>query len=368
MQSRGDEDGVADGGRANHPRPPVAEVFTGSVAAELATKSLLHPLDTLKTRLQYLVLPRRANTAQRLPIVGDVWLGVQVVIAATRSPHHSLAEPEPVGQVGRGNTVRKVGAAVRSLYRGIGPQLLGVVPIALVYMPTYEFTKSAVRGTVLEHTPTAGIATGLVSALVRVPISLVKSRLQLGQHPTAISAVRHALKLGSGGLYVGLHATIAVDVCYAAVQFTTLEQLTRLVLRWSDNPGAHYKSGNSAAVKEASAAPRREASHLSASVNAMVGFSTGVIAAIITEPLDVIRTRLMTQRSAQLGEGAFGYESLADGLRKAVRSEGVLSLWKGLLPRLVTKGLGSLVWYTSYMEVRRLVRAARASEGPGGNR
>ena len=41
------------------------EVFFGSVAAELTTKLLVHPLDTLKTRLQYLVLPERAAASHR---------------------------------------------------------------------------------------------------------------------------------------------------------------------------------------------------------------------------------------------------------------------------------------------------------------
>ena len=36
-----------------------ADVFAGSIAAELTTKALLHPLDTIKTRLQYTVIPKR---------------------------------------------------------------------------------------------------------------------------------------------------------------------------------------------------------------------------------------------------------------------------------------------------------------------
>ena len=40
----------------------------------------------------------------------------------------------------------------------------------------------------------------------------------------------------------------------------------------------------------------------------------------------------------------------------------MLALWKGLLPRLLTKGLGSLIWYTSYMEARRWVAHMCADE------
>ena len=41
------------------------------------------------------------------------------------------------------------------------------------------------------------------------------------------------------------------------------------------------------------------------------------------------------------------------GLQTAARREGLYSLWKGLLPRLLTKAFGSVIWYTTYMEARR---------------
>ena len=119
----------------------------------------------------------------------------------------------------------------------------------------------------------------------------------------------------------------------------------------------------SATPSDSSAQPR-DPSQLSAGDNAAIGFATGVLAAVLTEPLDVIKTRLMTQRAGR-GEGSFGYAGVLHGLRQAARSEGVLSLWKGLAPRLLIKGLGSTIWYTAYMEARRVFSrvgaAARSS-------
>ena len=248
------------------------------------------------------------------------------------------------------STTAVLTTAVRSLFRGVGPQLLGVVPIALVYMPTYEYTKSAARGTALERTPVAPVATGLASAVVHSPVSLIKSRMQLGLHSSVLSAARHASAHGASGLFVGLRATAVHDVCYAIAQFTCLEQLRRLALALR-------------APSDSSAQPR-DPSQLSAGDNAAIGFATGVLAAVLTEPLDVIKTRLMTQRAGR-GEGSFGYAGVLHGLRQAARSEGVLSLWKGLAPRLLIKGLGSTIWYTAYMEARRVFSrvgaAARSS-------
>ena len=310
------------------------EVLCGSVAAELTTKATLHPLDTLKTRLQYLVMRPRA-TIDRVPIVSDVRLAWRILQDATKSPHHSMLEPAVRGR--ERSTWKACTAVSRSLFRGLGPQLLGVVPVALVYMPTYEFTKSAAHGSTFEKTPIAAVATGMVSAVVRSPVSLVKSRIQLGQHTSLSSAVRHACRHGASGLFVGLRATAAHDVCYAIAQFTCLEQLRRLML----------------AVRAPTASGAgRDPSQLHAADNAAIGFATGVLAAVVTEPLDVIKTRLMAQQPGR-GEGSFGYDGLVHGLRRAARSEGVLSLWKGLAPRLLIKGMGSTIWYTTYMEARR---------------
>jgi len=145
-----------------------ADIFVGSLAAEFATKALVHPFDTLKTRLQYLVLPKRTagSAAHTLPLVSDVRNGIKMMADAARSPHHSLMDPS----LRPAPRSEQVVNGLRSLYRGLGPQLLGVVPISLVYMPTYEYVSAALQGTPLQHTPLAGVITGVASAVVRVPV------------------------------------------------------------------------------------------------------------------------------------------------------------------------------------------------------
>lgn len=107
--------------------------------------------------------------------------------------------------------------------------------------------------------------------------------------------------------------------------------------------------------------------------NAAIGFLTGAITSVATEPIDVVRTRLMAQvepgssaPAGKIGEGgrggggrggggrgvAFGYSGMVDGLRRAVAAEGLPSLWRGLLPRLLLKSLGSSLWYAVYMSAR----------------
>ena len=140
---------------------------------------------------------------------------------------------------------------------------------------------------------------------------------------------------GSGGLYAGFRATVVLDSSYACVQFFFLEQLRGLALRAAPTPPSGSRPTSP--------------TQLGTGVNAAIGFFTGVFAAIVTEPLDVVRTRLMTQGT----NPNFQYKGLVHGLQTAVRREGLYSLWKGLLPRLLTKSMGSVIWYTTYMEARR---------------
>lgn len=109
-----------------------------------------------------------------------------------------MAEPKPV----------------HALYRGFGASVVGAVPTSLVYMPTYEAAKACFAGTPLA--PMSGVATGIVSACVRVPTSVVKAQLQLGLHDSATGAVRSIVReSGPKGLYVGFRATVVLDVFYA---------------------------------------------------------------------------------------------------------------------------------------------------------
>ena len=99
--------------------------------------------------------------------------------------------------------------------------------------------------------------------------------------------------------------------------------------------------------------------------NAMLGFVASALACAATEPIDVVRTRIMAQ--LRRGDGAkakgtdFNYTSLADGLRKAAAEEGMVSLYRGLLPRLLLKSVGGAIWYSTYVSCRAALGAPVAA-------
>lgn len=222
----------------------------------------------------------------------------------------------------------------RKLYRGLGTSLVSAVPVSLVYMPTYEFTSQAFKrlslnsGVPIPAAQLASVATGCACASVRVPLTLIKSRVQLGLFKSPSLAVAAALRTGWRELFVGLGATVWLDVLYAVIQFTALERLRQL--------GAFLGGGRVLTPGE----------------NALIGFLTGAITAVATEPLDVVRTRLQTQKRAAANKGGadFGYTGLLDGLRKAALTEGIAVLWRGLLPRLLLKSFGGMIWYCQLIQ------------------
>ncbi|XP_058068681.1 probable mitochondrial adenine nucleotide transporter BTL3 isoform X2 [Magnolia sinica] len=71
------------------------------------------------------------------------------------------------------------------------------------------------------------------------------------------------------------------------------------------------------------------------------GGISGITATILCLPLDTIRTRLIAQGGQALGgvSGCFFH---------MIRNEGILSLYKGLTPALISMGPGSAVFYTVY--------------------
>jgi len=232
-----------------------------------------------------------------------------------------------------------------TLYRGLSASLLGAAPLSLVYMPTYELCTHTLKSVTANSgglrppiSQLASVATGVICAAVRVPMSVIKSRVQTGVSRTPLEATTSALRSrGFRGLYVGLKATCVVDVSYALVQFTALEKLRVFGIAMNDGRA------------------------LNTAQDAAVGLVTGALTATVTEPLDIIRTRIQTQKQfpsaagggASVGGTDFGYHGLVDGMRKALQQEGALALWRGLLPKLLLKSVGSSIWYSVYMAVRK---------------
>ncbi|PIK37385.1 putative mitochondrial uncoupling protein 4 [Apostichopus japonicus] len=79
---------------------------------------------------------------------------------------------------------------------------------------------------------------------------------------------------------------------------------------------------------------------------------SGLVAASLSTPADVVKTRVMNQPIGKDGRGLL-YKSSIDCLLKSVRQEGFFSLYKGFLPIWARMAPWSLTFWITYEEIRR---------------
>ncbi|KAL9437859.1 hypothetical protein AB3S75_023683 [Citrus x aurantiifolia] len=222
----------------------------------------------------------------------------------------------------------------KGLYSGLAGNLAGVLPASALFLGVYEPTKQKLLQIFPENLSaaahlTAGAIGGFAASLVRVPTEVVKQRLQTGQYASAPDAVRLiASKEGFKGLYAGYGSFLLRDLPFDAIQFCIYEQLR-----------IGYK-----------AAARRD---LNDPENAIIGAFAGALTGAITTPLDVIKTRLMVQGSANQYKGIF------DCVQTIVREEGPPALLKGIGPRVMWIGIGGSIFFGVLESTKRMLAQRR---------
>lgn len=206
------------------------------------------------------------------------------------------------------------------MYAGIWGNLAGVAPSSAIFMAFYEPIKQYVQKNQPEDKQylgplLAGIAAGAAASLTRVPTEVVKQRLQTNEFSGAITAIRTILtKEGFRGLYAGYGAFMLRDLPFDAIEFVAYEQVKQ-----------SYKTyvGRDLHTGEVS----------------IIGAIAGGITGIVTTPLDVLKTRLMTQ-------GASGrYKNILDCTVQIIRQEGWSAMMSGWQPRLIWISAGGFVFF-----------------------
>ena len=158
-----------------------------STVAGLVRRLILYPIDTLKTRAQHVRYLQNANAG---------------------STHRYLID-----------FIRREG--LRGLYKGMTGSLVATVPYSLVYMPAYEFGKAKLQWMgKKKRILLSGALAGFAASFVRVPIDVVKKRVQAGMDSSVIAAVR-SISREHGGIgklgniskfYAGWKSGVLYDV------------------------------------------------------------------------------------------------------------------------------------------------------------
>ncbi|VDD76727.1 unnamed protein product [Mesocestoides corti] len=88
------------------------------------------------------------------------------------------------------------------------------------------------------------------------------------------------------------------------------------------------------------------------------GGMAGAVSTLFCQPIDVLRTRLVGQGQVKV------YRGLAHGFQRILQDEGVLALWKGLVPSLLLIAPQIAISFATYEGIKRAI-TPEAGTGSG---
>ena len=226
----------------------------------------------------------------------------------------------------------------RKIYSGLGSTAVGSMPGAALFFCTYESMKHALTHNspsptilALTHMTSASCAE-VAACLVRVPTEVIKQRSQATNQRSASVFTQTVRSEGLRGLYRGYTSTVLREIPFSLIQFPIWEALK---LSWS----------------------RQQQRPLEAWQSGVCGAVAGAVAAGLTTPLDVAKTRIMlASRGSDVARG-----SIVFALRDVFASQGVAGLFAGVAPRVVWISIGGCIFLGVYDKVRLLCASKQFS-------
>ncbi|XP_029796389.1 mitochondrial glycine transporter isoform X1 [Suricata suricatta] len=271
---------------------PVIKAFLcGSISGTCSTL-LFQPLDLLKTRLQ--TLQPSAHGSRRIGMLALLWTVVRT-------------------------------ESVLGLWKGMSPSIVRCVPGIGIYFGTlYSLKQHFLRG----HPPTAlesvilGVGSRSVAGVCMSPITVIKTRYESGRYgyESVFSALRSICRSeGHRGLFSGLTATLLRDAPFSGIYLMFYNQTKNIVT------------------------PDQLDAGLIPAVNFGCGLFAGVLASLVTQPADVIKTHM------QLSPGEFRWIGQAATL--IFRDYGLRGFFRGGVPRALRRTLMAAMAWTVYEEM-----------------
>jgi solute carrier family 25 protein 38 len=242
---------------------------------------------------------------------------------------------------------------VEGLWRGVVPTIYRVGGGTAVYFcclnhlkfsPEVRPSESASSQNSGARAFVSGFVARAAAASLMMPFTVVKTRFEAGEQTQGVlQTIRKIAMTERGGLVRGSLPTILRDAPFSGVYLfglTKLMALSHMVFLKEYLPSSVLTFG--------------------------AGLVAGALATIVTNPPDVIRTRM------QVGDGPTGPTGPRRGMtavmKEVVRSEGLAALFTlGLMPRIVKKSFqAAMTWalYQHITDMLALSAQAAARLGP----
>ena len=92
--------------------------------------------------------------------------------------------------------------------------------------------------------------------------------------------------------------------------------------------------------------PNHQSSAQIVLLTSLASFSANIFSCTLTHPIDLIRTRIYFQFYNQ--DTSQQYSSISDAVRRIYQLDGPMGYFRGLLPRIMRKGAGSILAWAMY--------------------
>lgn len=224
---------------------------------------------------------------------------------------------------------------IAGFYSGISAVIVGSAASSAVYFGTCEFGKSILskfdKFPSVLIPPTAGAMGNIVSSAIMVPKELITQRMQAGAKGRSWQVLLRILeKDGILGLYAGYSATLLRNLPAGVLSYSSFEYLKAAVLSSTKN------------------------NHLEPIHSVICGALAGAISASLTTPLDVVKTRLMTQvhGEAMSKVSATMYSGVSSTVKQILKEEGWVGLTRGIGPRVLYSACFSAIGYFAFETAR----------------
>ncbi|KAM9382974.1 mitochondrial uncoupling protein 4 [Phaethornis superciliosus] len=310
--------------KKNLPLPerwPQASKFALSACAAAVAELVTFPLDLTKTRLQ---------------VQGEAAVHRHGAAGGRRVPYRGMLST-------MAGILQEEG--LQKLWQGATPAVYRQIVYSGVRMVAYEHLRDSMLGRSEDESfpfwkaVVGGMSAGAIGQFFASPTDLVKVQMQmegkrkLEGKPLRFQGVHHAfMKILSEGGIRGLWAGWVPNVQRAALvnmgDLTTYDSVK------------HFLLLNTPLVD-------------STVTHSVASCCSGLVAAVLGTPADVVKTRIMNQPRDTQGRGLL-YKSSMDCLVQTVQGEGFMSLYKGFIPTWMRMAPWSLVFWLTYEQIRKI--------------
>lgn len=316
----------------------------GGIASIIAGCST-HPLDLIKVRMQLqgeTPIPAPA-TVQNLRPALAFHSGATTHAANIHFPAPSAVAPPRVGPVAVGvKIIQQEGVA--ALFSGVSATVLRQTLYSTTRMGLYDMLKQKWTDPNTNNMPlsskiVAGLIAGGIGAAVGNPADVAMVRMQAdGRLPMAerrnyksvVDAITQMSKSeGITSLWRGSSLTVNRAMLVTASQLASYDQFKETILEkglMKDGLGTHVTAS----------------------------FAAGFVAAVASNPVDVIKTRVMNMKVAP--GMAPPYSGALDCAMKTIKAEGPMALYKGFIPTISRQGPFTVVLFVTLEQVRKMLK------------